>query len=161
MKPPPALSSLLVFAEECHVQSLHTNSITSGACRLAQQQPYLWPNNPLIRSSPVWLKKASSVGAVCGTDSSFTSKTDLSVTDGINSEHKQEQRQSTKDAGSAKRRGQQTSWRVRSDASQHERGGGAPPHQPTPDKRVRATHQADATPTGGTTSSGRSQLSSS
>ena len=104
---------------------------------------------------------ALQVGAACGNDSSFTSKTDLSVTDGINSEHKQEQLQSTKDAGSARRHGQQTSWHVRSDASQHERGGGPPPHKPMHDRRVRATHQADTTPTGGTTSSGRSQLSSS
>ena len=67
-------------------------------------------------------------------------KTDLSVTDRINLEHKQEQCQSTKDAGPARRRRQQTSWHVRSDASQHKRGGGAPPHQPTPPRRVAATH---------------------
>ena len=34
------------------------------------------------------LKKASSVDAVCGNDSSFTNKADYSVTDGINSEYK-------------------------------------------------------------------------
>ena len=83
-------------------------------------------------------------------------KTDLSITDGINPEHKQEQRQPTKDAEPARRRRQQTSRRVRNDASQHGQGGGAPPHQPTPDRRVRATHQADATPAGGATNSRRS-----
>ena len=41
------------------------------------------------------LKKASSLSAVCGNDSSFTIKDDLSVTDGINSEYKQEPRQSS------------------------------------------------------------------
>ena len=59
--------------------------------------------------------------------------------------------QSAKDAGSARQRRQQTSWHIRSDASQHERGGGAPPHQPTPNRRVSATHQAYAMPTGVTT----------
>ena len=91
-----------------------------------------------------------------GTKVPLQIKTDLSITDGINSEHKQEQRQSTKDAGPARRRRQQTSRRFRSDVSQHRRGGGAPPHQPTPDMRVRATHQADATPAGGVTNSERS-----
>ena len=110
-------------------------SATSRACRPAQQQFYLEPDDPeacrpvrqqsrsgpttLTRSSPVRLKKASSVGAVCGNDGSFTNKTDLSVTDGINPEHKQEQRQSTKDAGPARRCRQQTYRRVRNDASQH------------------------------------------
>ena len=107
------------------------------------------------------MKKASSVGAVCGNDSSFTSKTDHSVTDGINSEHEHEQRQSSKDAEPARRRRQQASWRTRSNARQHECGGGALSHQPTPDRRVRLTHQADTTPTGYTTSTGRSQLFSS
>ena len=44
-----------------------------------------------------------------GTTVPLQIKTDLSVTDGINPEHKQEQRQSTKDAGPARRRRQQTS----------------------------------------------------
>ena len=110
----------------------------------------------LILSSPVQLKKASSVGAVCGNDGSFTNKTALSVTDGINSEHKQEQRQSPKDAGPTRRRRQPTSRHVRSDTSQHGRGGGPPPHQPTPNRRIRATHQADATTTRGATNSRRS-----
>ena len=46
-------------------------------------------------------------------------KTDISDTDGINLEHKQEQRQSTKDAGPARRCKQQTPQLVRNDASQH------------------------------------------
>ena len=113
-----------------------------GACRPARQQSRSGPTTP-TRSGPTTpTNNASSVGAVCGNESSFTNKTDHSVTDGINTEHKQKQRQSAKDAGSARRRRQQTSWHIRSDASQHERGGGAPPHQPTPDRRVRATHQA-------------------
>ena len=131
---------------------------TSKACRPAQHQSRSGPTTPTC-SSPVRLKKGIISGAVCGNDSSFTNKADHSVTDGINSEHKQEQRQSAKDTGSARRRRQQTSWHIRSDASQHERGGGAPPHQPMPDRRVRATHPADATPTGSTTDIGRSQHS--
>ena len=131
-----------------------------GACRPAQQLSRSGPTTP-IRSSPVPVEKASSVGAVCGNGRSFTNITDFSVTDGINPEHRQEQCQSAKDAGSARRRRQQTSWHIRSNASQHERGGGAPPHQPTPDMRIRTTHQADTTPTGYTTNTRRSQLSSS
>ena len=90
-------------------------SATSISCRQAVLHPKLayqpssspisGPTNP-IRSSPVQLKKASSVGAVCGNDSSFTNIDDFSVTDGINPEHKQKQHQSPKDAGPAKRRGQ-------------------------------------------------------
>ena len=84
---------------------------------------------------------------VTPTPITHTNKADLSAIDGINSEHKQEQRQSSKDARPARRRRQPTSRRcVRNDASQHGRGGGTLPHQPTPDRRVRATHQADATP---------------
>ena len=102
------------------------------------------------------LKITSSVGDVCGNDSSFTNKADLSATDGINSEHKQEKCQSSKDARPARRRRQLTSWRrVRDYASQHGRGGGTPSHQPTPDRGVRATHQADATPAGSATNPGR------
>ena len=64
-------------------------------------EPLDLPNDPnTLQPSPV--EKASSVSAVCGNDSSFTNKTDHSVTDGINSEHKQEQRQSAKDAGSSR-----------------------------------------------------------
>ena len=118
----------------------------------SNSSPGSGPTTP-TRSSPVQLKKASSVGAFCGNDSSFTNKTDLSVTYGINSEHKQEQRQSPKDAGPTRRRRQSTS---RHDASQHERGEGPLPHQPTPDRRIRTTHQADAMTTGGATNSRRS-----
>ena len=83
------------------------------------------------------LKKNHQFGAVCGNESSFTSKDDLSTTDGINSEHKQEQRQSSKDARPAKRRGQPTSWRrVRDSAGQHGRGEGASSHQPTLVERI-------------------------
>ena len=57
------------------------------------------------------LKKASSVGVVCGNESSFTNKADLSVTDGINSEYKQEPCQSSHDARPTKRGGQSTSRR--------------------------------------------------
>ena len=136
--------------------SIPTSGPTIQSLQISSQQ-----SRSPIRSSPVRLKKkkASSVGVVCGTDSSFTNKADHSVIDGINSEHKQEQRQFAKDTGSARRRRQQTSWHIRSDASQHERGGGAPPHQPTPDRRVRATHPVDATSTGSTTDTGRSQHS--
>ena len=112
---------------------------------------------PQTRSSPVPVEKqASSVGAVCGNDNSFTNKTDNSFTDGINLEHKQEQRQSAKDAGSTRRCGHQTSWYSRSNASQYERSGSTSPRQSTPDIRVRTTYQTDATSTGDTTDPGRS-----
>ena len=82
-----------------------------------------------------------------GTTVPLQTKADLSATDGINSEHKQEQRQSSKDARPARRCGQPTSWRrVRDCAGQHGRGGGAPRHQPTLAERIRKTHQANATP---------------
>ena len=98
------------------------------------------------------LKKASSVGVVCGNDSSVTNKADLSATDGINSEHKQKQRKSSKDARPARWGGQPTSRRrVRDSTCQHGRGGGTPSHQPALDKGIRATHLADATPTRSTT----------
>ena len=64
-----------------------------------------------------------------GTTVPLQIKTNLSITDDINPEHKQEQHQSTKDARPVRRRRQQTSRQVRSDASQHGRGGGASPHQ--------------------------------
>ena len=83
-------------------------------------------------------------------------KTDHSVTKRINSEHKQEPRQSAKDAGSARRRRQQTSWDSRSNASQYERSGSTSPRQSTPDRRIRTTYQADATSTGDMTDPGRS-----
>ena len=115
--------------------------------------PISGPTTP-IRSSLVRLKKkASSIGAFCGNDSSFTNKADLSSTDGINSEHKQEKRQSSKDARPARRRGNPTSWRrVRNCAGQHGRGGRAPRHQPTPAERVRTTHRANTMPLRDTTS---------
>ena len=63
------------------------------------------------RFSPVSIEKTSSVWRRLWEDSSFTNKADLSETDGINSEHKQEPRQSSKDARLARRRGQPTSRR--------------------------------------------------
>ena len=99
-----------------------------------------------------WLKKHHQFSAVCGNNSSFTNKVDVSTTDGINSKHKQEQRQSSKDARPARRRGQPTSRRrVRDCTSQHGQGGGAPRHQPTLAERVRTTHQENTTPLGDTT----------
>ena len=98
------------------------------------------------------LKKHHHFDAVCGNDSSFTNIADLSATDGINSKHKQEQCQSSKDARPARRREQLTSRRsVRDYAGQHERGGGAPHHQPTLAERVRTTHQANTMFPGDTT----------
>ena len=102
------------------------------------------------------LKKVSSVGVVCGNDSSFTNKADLLVTDGINSEYEQESRQSSQDARPDKQGGHPTSRRrIRDSAGQHGRGGGTPSHQPTLDRGIRATHQADATPAGSATDLGR------
>ena len=104
------------------------------------------------RSSPVPIEKHHQLGVVCGNDSSFTNKADISVTDGINSEHKQEPRQSSKDARPARQRGQPTSRRHAGNcAGQHGRGGGAPDHQPTLAERIGATHQANTTPLGDTT----------
>ena len=57
------------------------------------------------------LKKHHQFGAVCGNGSSFTNKVDLSVTDGINSEYKQEPRKSPKDARPARQCRQPTSCR--------------------------------------------------
>ena len=97
------------------------------------------------------LEKHHQFGAVCGNDSSFTNKADLSTTADINLEHKQKQRQSSKDPRPSRRRGQPTSRRhVRDCAGQHGRGGGAPRHQPTLAERVRTTHQANTTPPGDT-----------
>ena len=93
------------------------------------------------------LKKHHQFGVVCGNDSSFTNKADLSATDGINPEHKQEQCQSSKDARPTRRGGQPTSRRrVRDSTSQHGRGEGAPRHQPTLVERVGTTHQATTMP---------------
>ena len=117
----------------------------------AHQQTWSSPTTP-IRSNPVPVeKRASSVGAVCGNDSSYTNITDFSVTDGINPEHKQVQCKSIKEAGPARRYRQPTSRRVGSDAGQHGQGGGTPPHQSTSDRRVRTTHKTAATTTGGAT----------
>ena len=98
------------------------------------------------------LKKHHQFGTICGNDDSFTNKIDLSVTDGINSKHKQEQHQSFKDARLARRSGQPTSWRhVGDSAGQHGRGGSALHHQPTLAERVGTTHLANTTPPGDTT----------
>ena len=93
------------------------------------------------------LKKLHQFRAICGNDSSFTNKVDLSTTDSINLEHKQEQRQSSNNARPARRRGQPTSRRrVRDSVGQHGRGGGALRHQPTLAERIGATHQANTMP---------------
>ena len=132
----------LVFAEKSNVQSQRTGPATVPVP--AQQFQHA--------PAQFWLKKASSIGAVCGNDNSFTIKADLSATDGINSEHKQEQRQSSKDSRPARRRGQPTSRRrVRDCAGQHERGGGGPRYQPTLAERVSTTHQTNTTPPEDTT----------
>ena len=113
------------------------------------------PANP-ARSSPVPVEKASSVGAVSGNDNSFTNKADISVTNGINLEYKQEPRQSSQGARPARQGGQPTFLRrIRDNAGQHERGRGTPSHRPTIDRGVRATHQANATPAGSATDPGR------
>ena len=97
-------------------------------------------------------KKHHQFGAVCGKDCSFTNKADFSAADGVNLEHKQQQRQSSKDARPTRWRGQPTSRRrVRDSAGQHGRGGGAPRHQPTLAERVGTTHQENTTPPGDTT----------
>ena len=102
----------MVFAEKYFI----------GARRSTLQRSYPSPNDPAsfssahqqswsnpatpTRFSPVPVEnEASSVGAVCGNDSSYINITDFSVTDGINSEHEQEQR--SKDAGPTGRCGQQ------------------------------------------------------
>ena len=155
---PPFL--LVLFAEESHIQS---PPISAAAAILIPTNHSLWtcpssirvqPNDPQHAPAQFRLKKASSVGAVCGNDSSFINITDHSVTDGINLEHKQEQRQSAKDAGSTRRCRQQTSWDSRSNASQHERSGSTPPRQSTLNRRVRTTHQTGATSEGDTTDPG-------
>ena len=69
------------------------------------------------------------------------------MTEGINSEHKQESRQSSKNARPVRRRGQPTSRRhARNCTGQHGRSGGAPYHQPTLAERVGATHQTNTMP---------------
>ena len=124
----------LVFAEEFNVQSQRTS-----------------PANP-ARSNPVLVEKHYQFGAVCGNDSSFTNKVDLSTTNGINPKHKQEKRQSSKDARLARRHGKSTSRRrVRDRAGQHGRGAGSPCHQPTLVERVGTTHQENTTPPRDTT----------
>ena len=106
------------------------------------------------------LKKHHQFDAVYGNDSSFTNIADLSVTDGIKSEHRQKSCQSSKDARPARRHGQQTSQRhARNCVGQHGRGGGTPHHQPTLAERIGATHQANTTPPGDTTSPKRLKLS--
>ena len=146
-------------------------SATPRACRSAAaavlpqpqtiQHPPVQPINSLgpIQRPPhspaqFRLKKASSVGAVCGNDSSYISITDFSVLDGIDSEHKQEQR--SKDAKSTRRRGQQASRASRSDAGQYERSGSTPPRQPTLDRRARTTHHTNTASTRDASDLGRS-----
>ena len=87
-------------------------SATPKACRSPLLRSYFSADDPAsnsparqqsrsslttpTRSSLVPVEKTSSVGAVYGNDSSFINKTDISVTDGINTEHKTKSRQSTK-----------------------------------------------------------------
>ena len=147
-------------------------SATSKACRPALQQSNFSPDDPVAcrparqqsrsgsttptRSSPVPVEKRHhQLAPSVGTTVPLQVKTDHSVTDGINPEHKQEQRPSNKDAGPARRYEQLTSWRVRNNAGQHERGGSTPSHQSTFDRRIRTTHQTDTTTTGDATNSRR------
>ena len=140
---------------ECHIQELQASNTTPEACRPAQQQLYLRPNDPgTLQPSPVE-KRHHQLASSVGTTVPLQIKTDHSITDGINPEHKQEQHQSIKDAGPARRYKQPTSRRVGNDAGQHGRGGGTPPHQSTSDRKVRTTHQTDAATTGGAIDSRR------
>ena len=156
---------MVLFAGECHIQSLSISSSNDptpaqndpASSSSAHRQSWSNPRTP-TRSSPVPKeKRESSVGAVCGNDSSYINITDFSVTDGIDSEYKQEQR--SKGARSTGRCGQQTSWAGGSNAGQYERSGSTPPRQPTPDRRVRAAYQTNAASTGDATDPGRSQYS--
>ena len=140
---------------EFYTQKLQANNTTPRACKPAQQQPYLRPNDPSTLQPSLVEKRHHQLAPSVRTTVPLQIKTDHSVTDGINPEHKQEQRQSIEDAGPAMRYRQLTSRRVGSDAGQHGRGGGTPPHQSTSDRRVRTTHQTDATTTGGATDSRR------
>ena len=135
----PMPKSVPAFAEESNVKSQQTGPATVPVpAQRFQHAP-----------TQFQLKKASSVSFVCGNNSSFTNKADLSTTDGVNSEHKQEQRQSSKEARPARRHGQPTSQRRVSDcAGQHGQGRGAPCRQPTLVERVRTTHRANTTPSG-------------
>ena len=139
----PRQSSLfLVIAEESNAQSQRIGP-TTGPVPAQLFQHAL---------AQFQMKKASSVGTVCGNDSSFTNKVDISTTDGINPKHKQEQRQSSKGARPARRGGQPTSRRyVRDNTGQHGLGGGTPRHKPTLAERFGTTHQANTTPQGDTT----------
>ena len=113
---PSALSFSLVFVVEGHIQKSQASNTTPGACRPAQQQPYLRPNDPgKLQPSPVE-KRHHQLAPSVGTSIPLQIKTDHSVTDGINPEHKQEQRQSIKDAGPVRRYRQPISRRVGSDA---------------------------------------------
>ena len=60
----------LVFAEEPKIQRQQTGQAI------------------LARSRPVPVEKNHQFSAICGNDSSFTNKVDLSATDGIDSDHK-------------------------------------------------------------------------
>ena len=119
----------------------------------AHQQSWSNPTTP-TRSSPVPVeKRASSVGAICVNDSSYINIIDFSVTDGIDSEHEQEQR--SKDAGPNGRCEQQAPRASGSNTGQHERSGSTPPRQPTPGRGVRTTYQTNAASTGDATDPGR------
>ena len=134
-----------------------------------QQQSYPSPDDQTIQHPPVQpisslgltqrpphapaqfrLKKASSVGAVCGNDSSYTNITDFSVTDGIDSEHQQEQR--SEDARPTRA--------SRSGAGQHKRNGSTPPSQPTLDRGARAAYQTNTASARVASDLGRSQYPS-
>ena len=141
----------------------------SRICRSAQQQSNPRPGdaqhvdlfsiNPGSAQRPPHapaqfrLKNASSVGAVCGNDSSYINITDFSIIDGINSEHEQEQR--SKDAEPTGRCGQQAPRTSGSNTGQYERSGSTPPRQPTPDRGVRTTYQTNAASTGDAIDLGR------
>ena len=67
-KPPSALSFSLVFVAKCHIQKLQAINTTPGACRPAQQQPYLRPNDPgTLQPNPVEKKKHHQLAPSVGT----------------------------------------------------------------------------------------------
>ena len=88
MQAPADPLCFLLFAEESNTQDQRTDPITVPVlARGSQHAP-----------AQFRLKKASSVGAVCGNGISFINKVDLLVIDGINVEYKQDPCQSFQNA---------------------------------------------------------------
>ena len=79
------------------------------ACRSTQHQPRSGPTTLNTLQLSFGLKRHHQLVPSVRMTVPLQVKTDHSVTDGINSEHKQEQRQSAKDARSVRRRRQQAS----------------------------------------------------